>query len=122
MINEIKEKLNALKNEDLIWILSFFLVLASLISNQYERNAILENNPKFNLVSNDIKILIFTIALFIYIYFIFVTNQSIEKLKNEISCNNKQLIIEQARLVASLLFFIGGIIFLITEIEKNKSI
>ena len=116
MNNEINEQLTALKNEDIIWIVSFFLVILSVLSNQFERNAILENNPRLNNISSDIKIIIFIGVIIINIFFISVIWQNIEKLE-QTPCNNEDLKINQARLVATLLFLIGGLIYLITEIQ-----
>ena len=121
MNNNINAKLKTLKDEDLIWIISFFLVIASLISNQYEREAILKNNPNLNNISSDIKIIIFIVALFIYIYFFIKSWQNVENLKEVVSINNQKLLLEQFRLIASILFLLGGFIFLVSELQIKKA-
>lgn len=121
MNQDIIEKLNNLKEEDLIWIISFFLVILSIISNQYEKNAILENNSELNNISKDIKIIILIIALFIYSYFVSTNIKEIEKIKQHNPYNKKNLIENQINLVASLLFLVGGIILLALELEKEAN-
>ena len=116
MNNSINEQLRDLKIEDLIWIVYFFLALAALISNHFERNSLLKNNRKFNNTSNKINVTIFTITLYIYIYFAFINWRDIERIKKGITKNNgRDILASQARLVAALLFLVGGIIYLITE-------
>jgi len=122
MNTSINEKLRDLKIEDLIWIIYFFLALASLISNIYERNSILQNNQRFNRASKKINITIFIITFFIYLYFAFLNWRDIERIKKGLSTNSdRNILVSQARLIAALLFLVGGVIYLITEVQSAEA-
>lgn len=118
-MNNVREQLDNLKKEDIIWIIYFFLATAALISNVFERKSIfIRNNPN-NKTSQNINITIFIITFFIYLYFVLLNWRNVEQLKNQIS--NKNILQSQARLIAALLFLVGGLIYLITEIQGNEN-
>ena len=107
-------KLQRLNTEDLIWIVYLFIALAALISDQYERNYLKTNSQKkFKLIN----ITVLTIALFIYLYFIILNYDDIKHLKKE--ATRKEVITSHVALIAALLFFIGGILTWIAEINRN---
>ena len=58
-----------------------------------------------------------TIALFIYLYFIILNYDDIKHLKKETT--RKEVITSHVALIAALLFFIGGILTWIAEINRN---
>lgn len=119
-MNNIKEQLNNLKTEDLIWIIYFFLAAAALISNYYERKSIfIKNNPN-NKASKNINITIFVITFFIYLYFVLLNWQNVKRLRHQI--HNNDILHSQARLIAALLFLIGGFIYLVTEINSSNEV
>lgn len=118
MNSDINEQLNDLKIEDLIWIIYFFLAIAALISNQFEKDSLIRNNRKFNNTSKSINITIFTITFFIYLYFAYINWRDIKK---DISSNNRNAFESQARLIAALLFLVGGTIYLIVEIRSGNA-
>lgn len=122
METNINEKLKNLKTEDLIWIIYFFLALASLISNQFERYSLIRNGRQTNPISKKINVTIFAITFIIYIYFAYINWRDIEQLKFGISKGKERSILEsQARLVAALLFLVGGAIYLISEIASGDN-
>ena len=119
-MNNIKEQLNNLKIEDLIWIIYFFLATAALISNYYERKTLyIRNNPN-NKTSKTINITIFVITFFIYLYFVLLNWRNVERLRHQI--HSKDILHSQARLIAALLFLIGGFIYLVTEINSSNEV
>jgi len=122
MNNSINEQLENLKIEDLIWIIYFFLAIASIISNQYERSSLLKNNRRFNSTSKKINVTIFIITFFIYLYFAYINWQDIENIKKgHLTDNSRNILASQARLIAALLFLVGGTIYLITETQSSDS-
>lgn len=119
MNNSVNEQLSNLKIEDLIWIIYFFLALASIISNEYERSSLIKRNQRFNQTSKKINVTIFIITFFIYLYFVYINWRDIEKIKKGVS-NSRNILISQARLIAALLFLVGGTIYLITELQSSN--
>lgn len=117
MNSNINEKLNDLKTEDIIWIIYLFLAIAALLSNYYERNSVLNNNNQFNKISKKINITIFTVTFFVYLYFAFLNWRNIKKGYFD----NENILLNQARLIAALLFLVGGTIYLIAEIKDAVS-
>ena len=121
MGTNINEKLKNLKIEDLIWITYFFLALASLISNQLERDSLIQTGRQTNPISQKINVTIFAISFIIYIYFAYINWCDIEQIKYGISEGKERSILEsQARLVAALLFIVGGTIYLISEATNRE--
>ena len=120
MNSSINETLKNIQTEDLIWIIYLFLAIASLISNEYEKKTLLRTGNQRNNDSKKINVTIFTITFIIYIYFAYINLKDIQKIKNGIQNNSTRSIIEsQARLIASLLFIVGGAIYLITEANSS---
>lgn len=110
-------KLQRLNTEDLIWIVYLFIAIAALISDHYERNYLKTNNPNSQKKFKLINITVLTIALFIYMYFILLNYDDIKHLKKE--ATKKEVITSHVALIAALLFFIGGILTWIAEINRN---
>jgi len=119
MNESISQKLNDLKTEDLIWIIYFFLAISALLSNYYEKDSILNNKTNSKRISKNINITVFTISLFIYLYFVYLNYRDIEQIKKGyVDSTNKHILENQARLIAAILFLVGGTIYLITEINS----
>lgn len=119
-MNKFNTELKNLKIEDIIWVIYFFIATAAVISNYYERKNLFQTGKAYNLTSKKINVTIFIITLFIYLYFVYLNWQDLKEFQN--AMNKKQTILNQARLIAALLFLIGGIIYLIAEIEDEGSI
>jgi len=118
----INEQIRDLKIEDLIWVIYFFLALFSIISNSYEREALIKTNKRFNKKSQNINVTIFIITFVIYLYFVFINWRDIEMIKRgQTTKGGRNILTSQARLVAALLFLVGGAIYLITEAEAQES-
>ena len=62
-------KLQRLKNEDLIWLIYFFIVIGALMSNNYEENYLKTGNSSNQKKYKVLNITIFCVAFFIYLYF-----------------------------------------------------
>ena len=115
-MNDINEKLRLLKNEDLIWITYIFISITAIVSNHFEKQYDLTNNSEAYKKFKTINICIFTIAFFIYLYFL-ITIYS--KLKN-VKQTTEKYCLTQAQLFGAILFLIGGVIYLIVEISETE--
>lgn len=110
-------KLQRLNIEDLIWIIYLFIAIAAIISDSYERNFLLTKNLISQKKYKTINITIFCVALFIYVYFVFVNYQDVTTLKKELS--KKEVLNKHLALISALLFLIGGAIALYVELTSN---
>jgi len=112
-------KLQRLRNEDFIWTIYFFIALAAIISDKYEKDFILTNNPKKQKIFKTINITVLSIAFFIYLYFLLTNYQDIKSLK--INATKKEVITSHLALVGAILFLVGGIATLIAEINRDTT-
>jgi len=115
-MNSRFEKLNI---ENFIWIIYIFIAIAAIVSNYYEKKYYLFNEPKYRDNYKTINIINFTIAFFIYLYFLKLNYQNIKEVKRSMS--NKNILERHASFIAACLFLIGGIIYLFVEISSSNS-
>lgn len=102
-----------LKIENLIWIIYLFISIAALISNYFEEDYIKTKNFKDFRTYKTINIEIFIVAFFIYLYFVYLNYKNISNLKKNAS--KKKVLIANVNFIASILFLLGGSIYLFTE-------
>lgn len=113
-MNDLEEMLHELKIEDFIWIIYIFLAIFAIVSNHFERQYNILRNKSDKNTFRTINTIIFTITFFIYIYFVFLSFKNLKKLDPKSSF--KRIITTNANFIASALFLIGGIIFLLISI------
>lgn len=118
-MNETLEKLKLLRNEDLIWIIYFFIAAFALLSNKYDRDYLFNQNIKAYQKEKTINISIFLVAFFIYLYFVLLQAQNLKNIKQDF--NSPKFRSTFVQLIAAILFLIGGSIYLINEIYTNDS-
>lgn len=111
-------KLNRLKNEDFIWIIYFFVAIAALYSNSEERKYYMSKSIDAKRKVKTVNITILTIAFFIYLYFVLLSTDDLKDFKNNL--DNPKYAEAMARLIASILFLIGGAIYVVLEIVSNE--
>lgn len=118
MDNVIK-KLKQLKTEDFIWIIYFFIAAFAILSNNYERTYIL-NNQNIDAYKKEktINITVFIVIFFIYLYFVLLISQDLNNMEKNF--NNKEYRNTFLKLIAALLFLVGGAIFLFQEINSDE--
>ncbi len=116
---DILNRLKVLKLEDFIWITYFFIAAFAIISNSYERDYVKNNNIISYKKSKMINITIFFVVFFIYLYFVLLFTTELNNMEKNF--NNPKYRNTFLQLIASLLFLIGGIIYLIQEISSNNS-
>lgn len=116
----INARLNRVKNEDLVWIIYFFIIIAALYSNSLEKDYYLTNNTSIFKKSKNINTIILTVAFFIYLYFVLIDTEDLSQMEKNF--NNKEYCLRYAHLIAALLFLIGGFIFIIVEILSDEPV
>lgn len=117
-MNDVEKKLKRLKNEDIIWIIYFFIVVFALYSNKLDRDYLLKKDKDAYKREKSINITIFFIAFFIYLYFLLLLTEDLGNMeKNFDNPNYRSTFIQ---LIAAILFLIGGAIYLINEITRKN--
>ena len=76
-MNDVEKKLKRLKNEDIIWIIYFFIVVFALYSNKLDRDYLLKKDKEAYKREKSINITIFFVAFFIYLYFLLLLTEDI---------------------------------------------
>lgn len=116
-MDNLNDKLKRLRNEDLIWIIYFFIVVFALYSNKLDRDYLINHNSSSYRREKTINVTIFFISFFIYLYFVLLLTKDIGKM--EANFHNPQYRSTFIQLIAALLFLIGGAIYLINEVSRE---
>lgn len=116
-MNDISRKLKRLKNEDIIWIIYFFIVVFALYSNKLDRDYLLNHDNGAYKSEKYINIGIFFVTFFIYLYFVLLLTEDLSNMERNFNNDNYRSTFIQ--LIAALLFLIGGSIYLINEIVRK---
>lgn len=116
-MNDISKKLKRLKNEDIIWIIYFFIVVFALYSNKLDRDYLLNHDNSAYKSEKYINIGIFFVTFFIYLYFVLLLTEDLSNMERNFNNDNYRSTFIQ--LIAALLFLIGGSIYLINEIVRK---
>lgn len=117
MNDELIKKLKELKIEDFIWVIYIGIIILSWYSNNLERKYYIYNDILSKNKYREIIIFIFTILIFVYIYFLKDAYDSLKELKETDSDKKKLLIF--LSFIASLLIAISGFIFLYIAIKDE---
>lgn len=119
-MNEKREILKKLKVEEDIWLIYLLIIGLSFYSNSVERKYYINNDLEAKEKYRKINILIFLIALLIYIYFF---NDSYNDIKNLSSSDSyDKRFFNKASFTASTLILISGAILLFIAIyDENLS-
>lgn len=119
-MNEKREILKKLKLEEDIWLIYLLIIGLSFYSNSVERKYYINNDLEAKEKYRKINILIFLIALLIYIYFF---NDSYNDIKNLSSSDSyDKRFFNKASFTASTLILISGAILLFIAIyDENLS-
>lgn len=116
-MNDVEKKLKRLKNEDIIWIIYFFIVVFALYSNKLDRDYLLKKDRDAYKREKSINITIFFVAFFIYLYFLLLLTEDLGNMEKNFDDPNYRSTFIQ--LIAAILFLIGGAIYLINEITRK---
>ena len=115
--SELNEKLKQLKIEDFIWLIYIGIIFLSWYSNELERKYFIykDNNSKEKY--QKIMILIFSILVIIYFYFLSDSYKGLTSLKPNASNKKKEL--AYLSFIASLFILISGLMFLYIALEDD---
>ena len=115
-MNEKVELLKKIDIENFIWIIYLGIIFLCFYGNYYEKNYLIYNNPISKEKYRDITIIIFSVALAIYIYFF---NDNLDSIKKGNFKSQKEKDLNELSLIASTLILISGIIFLYIAITDK---
>ena len=116
-MNDISRKLKQLRNEDIIWIIYFFIIVFALYSNKLDSDYLLKHYNGAYKSEKYINISIFFVTFFIYLYFVLLLTEDLSNMERNFNNDNYRSTFIQ--LIAALLFLIGGSIYLINEIVRK---
>lgn len=112
--SEILYRLQRLKEEDLIWLVYFFIVTFAIISNYYERKYIINNKDYYAKKKfKNINSTIFIVAVLIYLYYLITADIDLNK------STRKNIYDNYLRYFGALLFFVAGCIYLYVDYHTN---
>lgn len=114
---EINEKLKEINIENYIWIIYVGIIFMSWYSNSLEKKYYVNKDINCKRKYRHVMIVIFTILLIVYIYFLINSYNSLKKMKTNTSEKNKNMLF--LSFIASLLITISGAIFLYVTIIDN---
>ena len=115
MNSDLDSKLKSIDTEDLIWVVYLGIIIFSWYSNSLERKYFLFNDLKSKDKYRDTLILIFSILLVVYTYFLKNSIRDVKNIKPYDSLKKKRLV--YLSFYASLLITISG--FLLLYIAYN---
>ena len=108
--NEIENKIKQINIEDKIWIIYIGIIFLSWYSNSLEKNYFINNDLNSKDKYRKIIILIFSILVIIYFYFLKSSIDDIKNLKQSDRERKKNL--TYLSFIGSSLIAISGLIFL----------
>ena len=114
---ELNNKLKQIKIEDYIWFIYIGVIFLSWYSNYLERNYYLYNDLTSKNKYRYTLIIIFTILLIVYFYFLKSAYEDYKNLKEDDSNQKKNLV--TLSLLGSLFVFVSGLIFLYIAIQDQ---
>lgn len=117
MDNSIEERLKEIKIENFIWLIYIGIIFLSWYSNDLERRYFVYNDINSREKYRKIMILIFSILVIVYYYFLNDSINSINNLGSNISMEKRRL--NYLSMIASLFIFISGIILLYIAINDK---
>ena len=117
MDNSIEERLKELRVEDFIWLVYIGIIFLSWYSNDLERRYFIYNDINSKEKYRKIMILIFSILVIVYYYFLNDSISSINNLGSNVSYEKRRL--NYLSMIASLFIFISGVILLYIAINDK---
>lgn len=116
--SELSRKLKQLNVEDFIWLIYIVIIIMSWYSNSLERKYFIFNDIDSKEKYRQTMIIIFTILIFVYIYFVKDSWEDLKSISVYDSEKKKRLIL--LSFVGSLLIAISGFIFLYIAVMDEE--
>ncbi len=111
-------KIQRVNQENLVWVVYFFIIIAALLSNAYEKYFLETGDYRKEKIFRTLNITIFSVAFFIYLYFVLVTYENLEELKR--TGTKKEVLNAHITFIASILFLVAGGLALYAEINREN--
>lgn len=115
--SDIAERLKELKIEDFIWIIYIGIIFLSWFSNHLERKYFKNNDIEARDKYRSIIIIIFSILIVIYFYFLKESYNDLKKIKPTDTDQRKILVF--LSFIGSLFILLSGIIFLYIALKDE---
>ena len=119
-MSDFERKLNQLKISDFIWLIYFFIIIFSLISNSLQRKYLYSKNKYYSTHARTINITLLVVAFFIYFYFVIESLDDINILKYKTKVTENQRRVALERLITTLVFLVGGALSIYTELDDQS--
>lgn len=116
--SELSRKLKQLKVEDFIWLIYIGIIIMSWYSNSLERKYFIFKDIGSKEKYRQTMIIIFTILIFVYIYFVKDSWEDLKSISVYDSEKKKRLVI--LSFLGSLLIAISGFIFLYIAVMDEE--
>ncbi len=113
-MNDVSRRLKQINNENIVWIIYFFIIGLCLYANYYEKKFFCTNDIKAKNKYRNLTIFIFVVAVLIYFYFFIDNYKDFKELKPTDSLKKKNL--SELSLLGTVLILISGLIFLYISI------
>ena len=110
----INATLKDVEKENIIWLIFLFIIGANFVSNYYVEKYCYTNDEVNRKIYRTLNIIVLSIALGIYIFYVYNSYQGIKK-----DTNNE--LYKKLLFLASILILIGGAIYLGVEIYKTEN-
>ncbi len=110
-------KLQRLSEENLVWVVYFFIIIAALLSNAYEKYFLETGDLRKQKIFRTLNITIFCVAFFIYLYFVIISYENVQELRD--NSTKKEVLSAHVTLIASILFLVAGGLALWSEINRE---
>ena len=117
-MNNIEERLREIRNEDFIWIIYIGIIMLSYYSNYLEEKYFKNNDLNSKEKYRTINIIIFSILLLVYLYFLIDSYNGIKSLNEK--TDDKVKFMTYLSFIASLLIVIAGIIYLYIALNDEN--
>ena len=111
-------KLQRVREENCSWVVYFFIIIAALLSNAYEKYFLETGDYRKEKIFRTLNITIFSVAFFIYLYFVVISYENVQELRE--TSTKKEVLSAHMTLIASLLFLVAGGIALCAEINREN--
>lgn len=114
----IKKRIEQIEIENFIWIVYLFIIGLCLYANTFEKDFFKTGNLKSKEKYRMLTIIIFVIAIIVYIYFFIDSYDSVKSMSPYINTREKNL--NNLSFIGSSLILISGIIFLYIAVVDNN--
>lgn len=118
MNSQTYERLRKIEIENFIWVIYLGIIALSFYANEVEKDYFLNNDKEKLKIYRVVEIIIFSILLIIYIYFVWDSYKEVINLN--FNSSRKQIEYSYLIFVAAIAMLISGIILLYVVIDDKN--